>query len=226
MNPIRRSLLVFTACASLLSPVQAQPASFLRGQYVIPNVGAVKNQLRDYVKSGQYKEELNYVASKAREYLDRRLGRPVLGKPAICLDIDETCLSNYGHIEEMDFGYLAPAWNKWVEQAAAPPIEGVLELYRYAKARNVHVLLITGRPKKQQTVTENNLRQAGYESWAELVFKPEDVESAQAFKSAQRQRLAEAGYTILVNVGDQDSDLEGGYSESSFKLPNPMYWVP
>ena len=34
------------------------------------------------------------------------------------------------------------------------------------------------------------------------------------------------GFTILVNVGDQDSDLAGGHAVRPFKLPNPMYYIP
>ena len=36
------------------------------------------------------------------------------------------------------------------------------------------------------------------------------------------QKLAEAGYTIIATVGDQESDLEGGFAECRFKVPNPF----
>ena len=79
----------------------------------------------------------------------------------------------------------------------------------------------------QRLQTEKNLRQAGYESWAVLVLKEAgSTQTALAFKTENRRRLAQSGYNILVNIGDQDSDLQGGYAESTFKLPNPMYWVP
>jgi acid phosphatase len=223
----RRHLLQFGLSLSLLMGAGAQPAPVLRGEYTIPNIGSVKLQMRDYVKTGQYKEEVRYVAGKARDYLEKRLGRPLSGKPAIVLDIDETSLSNYPHIEEVDFGYIAPAWNAWVEQGTAPALEGVLELYKYARAKDVHVIFITGRNIKQRLATENNLRQAGYEQWSELIFKETGpLEAAETYKAGQRRRLTLAGYEILVNVGDQDSDLTGGYAESVYKLPNPMYLVP
>ena len=38
-----------------------------------------------------------------------------------------------------------------------------------------------------------------------------------------RRRIAEQGYTILLSMGDQESDLAGGYAERTFKLPNPFY---
>ena len=36
-------------------------------------------------------------------------------------------------------------------------------------------------------------------------------------------RLEAEGYTIIGNIGDQLSDLEGGHAERTFKLPNPFY---
>jgi hypothetical protein len=34
------------------------------------------------------------------------------------------------------------------------------------------------------------------------------------------------GYTIIANMGDQPSDLDGGLSERTFLLPNPFYRIP
>ena len=45
------------------------------------------------------------------------------------------------------------------------------------------------------------------------------------FKAPERRKIAELGYTILLNLGDQESDLTGGYAERTFKLPNPVYFV-
>ena len=33
-------------------------------------------------------------------------------------------------------------------------------------------------------------------------------------------------HTIIANVGDQWSDLDGGFAERVFKLPNPVYFIP
>ena len=40
------------------------------------------------------------------------------------------------------------------------------------------------------------------------------------------KQLTEQGYTILLSIGDQQSDLDGGYAERTFKLPNPVYFLP
>ena len=50
--------------------------------------------------------------------------------------------------------------------------------------------------------------------------------SASDFKAPERRRLAEQGYTILISIGDQESDLAGGFAERTFKLPNPVYFLP
>lgn len=51
--------------------------------------------------------------------------------------------------------------------------------------------------------------------------------SAVEFKTEMRRRLVEQGYRIWGNVGDQWSDLQGQFvGNRTFKLPNPMYFVP
>ena len=50
--------------------------------------------------------------------------------------------------------------------------------------------------------------------------------SAADFKAPERRKLTERGYTILLSMGDQQSDLDGGFAERTFKLPNPVYFLP
>jgi hypothetical protein len=45
------------------------------------------------------------------------------------------------------------------------------------------------------------------------------------YKSGARKEVMQKGYIIIANIGDQHSDLESGYGERHFKLPNPMYYV-
>jgi acid phosphatase len=204
----------------------AEPAS-LHGDIGIPNMALVKQNMRDYYKSGRYLKEVETIAGQAKTYLESNLERHREHKPSIVLDIDETALSNYSHIEECDFGYLPKAWKSWVLQGEAPALQGPLEFYRYARNQGVTVFFITGRTEEERSATEKNLRREGYDTWQELVMKPTgDHSDTGVYKAQQRRRLFQQGYTIVVNLGDQASDLEGGYAESVFKLPNPMYYVP
>ncbi|CAI9768243.1 unnamed protein product [Fraxinus pennsylvanica] len=51
--------------------------------------------------------------------------------------------------------------------------------------------------------------------------------TAPIYKSQKRDEMIEEGYRILGNSGDQWSDLLGSsVSDRSFKLPNPMYYIP
>ncbi len=61
-------------------------------------------------------------------------------------------------------------------------------------------------------------------------MKPNDFHprggSAATFKAPARKKLEDEGYKILVNIGDQESDLNGGFAENALKLPNPFYYIP
>jgi predicted secreted acid phosphatase len=107
------------------------------------------------------------------------------------------------------------------------PIKPVLTLARLARDRGVAVFFLTGRSERSRTVTEGNLRRAGYE-WTALILKPDDLTTTSAvdFKAPERKKLVDQGYTIIVNIGDQMSDLDGGFAERTYKLPNPFYFIP
>ena len=50
--------------------------------------------------------------------------------------------------------------------------------------------------------------------------------SAIVYKTTIRKQLTDDGYTIVFSMGDQNSDLKGGFAEKGYKLPNPFYIVP
>jgi len=90
----------------------------------------------------------------------------------------------------------------------------------------VKVFFITGRREGERAWTERNLSNAGYSGWEALVMKPETLDAtAAAYKAAARADIESNGFTIVANVGDQQSDLDGGHAERSFKLPNPFYFI-
>jgi predicted secreted acid phosphatase len=67
------------------------------------------------------------------------------------------------------------------------------------------------------------------EEWKALVLraKEEEHETAVVYKSSERRKIVEQGYTIIMSVGDQWSDLDGEpRAEISVKLPNPFYFIP
>ena len=42
----------------------------------------------------------------------------------------------------------------------------------------------------------------------------------QQFKTASRQDIEDRGYTIIANTGNRQTDLDGGYAEKTYKLPD------
>jgi predicted secreted acid phosphatase len=46
------------------------------------------------------------------------------------------------------------------------------------------------------------------------------------YKSGTRAYIASLGYDIVADFGDQYSDLLGGFSGRTFKMPNPNYYLP
>lgn len=190
------------------------------------NLAAAKQKLKKYHDSGAYIDDIADTIQQAMRYLELRVARGDFKgkKPAIVLDIDETSLSNYSDMVKLDFG--GPINEIRQNQGAAIP--PTLKLYRYAKAHHIAVFFISSRLEQDRQTTEENLKQAGFTDYDGLILRAEGQRKSPvaAYKTAVRKRLTNEGYDILVNIGDQKSDLRGGYADETFKLPNPYYLTP
>jgi len=143
-------------------------------------------------------------------------------------DIDETSLSNYEILYALDFAFVTGLLIPEIEKAKDPAIRPTLKLYNHAIENGVAVFFITGRPEKIREATAKNLKDVGYTKWNKLFLKPDDYDkkSVIPYKCGARKSIEDGGYYIVVNIGDQFSDLAGGYAEKTFKLPNPYYYIP
>ena len=225
-------LLAFVLCTSGCAGTAASTAPSITSP---PSLADAKREVSEYVDSGRYDADIAAVAQQARAFLESRAQRG--GKLAIVVDIDETALSNLPSIRANDYGFIVGGpcdlprgpcgLLTWIGMARAEPIKPVLALVRLARERGVTVFFLTGRPERLRAATEANLRAAGYE-WTGLLLKPDDLttKSAVEFKAPERKKLQDQGYTVIVNIGDQMSDLDGGFAERTFKLPNPFYFLP
>jgi acid phosphatase len=198
------------------------------------NLGLLKAELIAY-HDHAYPADLTAVASEAERYVVARASQTK--NPALVLDIDETALSNWDQLVANDFGYF-PAGGcdflpkgpcgalRWDELGHATAIAPTLHLFDAARAAGVKVFFITGRREAERAWTERNLANAGYRGWEALVMKPATLDAtAAAYKAAARADIESRGFTIVANVGDQQSDLDGGHAERTFKLPNPFYFI-
>jgi predicted secreted acid phosphatase len=225
-------LALLTSCAT-----PSEKAAFITVPGQPANVGDAKIAALAYHDSGEYVRDLTLVADRARSWISERA--PKVNQPALVLDIDETALSNWEVIKLDDFGRPiagpcdpasgAPCgWAAWDQLGRDPAIEPTLQVFRAARAANVTVFFITGRPEDQRTATERNLRKVGFNSYARLFMVPNGAHFASAadFKAPKRTEIERLGYTIIANIGDQPSDLIGGHAEKKYLLPDPFYRVP
>jgi acid phosphatase len=214
------------------APVAAQATGVAAG---VPNLYEAQRLVEEYIRGGRYEEDISAVVAEARAWLEERTKTAV--KPAIVLDIDETSLSNWP-------AYRVNGWARivngacdlrqgpcglraWQALGQSKAIAPTLALARRARELGVAVFFITGRPENLREATERNLKDQGYE-WTGVILQPEGAQFASAvdFKAPERRKLTEQGYTIVLSLGDQQSDLIGGYAERTFKLPNPVYYLP
>ncbi|WP_175414856.1 HAD family acid phosphatase [Nibricoccus aquaticus] len=216
---------VLVACGGCAGGVGREPV----------NLTTRKAEIVRYQESGDYARGMAAVAAEASRWIEARAAKRVEGERlAVVFDIDETVLSNWENMKRDDFSYISERWHAWVDRAEGTAIEPVRETFQVARRAGVAVIFLTGRKERDRAGTERNLRAEGLGDYAELIVRAESGaaeagaesergRSAVVFKTAVRKRLTEAGWKIIANVGDQESDLAGGYAEKVFKLPNPFY---
>lgn len=232
-------ILAFTNPTGLLAfdcPAERQP-NIPKSEEPALNIDKHKKQLRAY-QTNFYEDDLKLVTGDALAYVMSRIDQ--VKRPAVVLDIDETSLSNWPDINADDFGFIeggdCPLQPKmpcgfaaWIKKGKAAEIQPTLQLFNALRAKNVAIFFVTGRRDSQLKVTVRNLRRAGFKNWAGLMTRPDDdkAKSIVPFKSGQRAAIesSKEPYTIIANIGDQQSDLDGGHAECTFKMPNPFYFI-
>jgi acid phosphatase len=242
--PGRRALASAAAVVLLLAgaaPAGAQPpappAPIVPAPVQPANIGDLKTDATQYYDSGAYLTDLQLAAAPAVAWVDEEAPRE--DRPAVVFDIDETALSNWEVIEANDFGRVIDGpcielprgpcgWRAWDLTARSSVIEPTMDVFTAARDRGAAIFFITGRDESQRAATERNLAAVGYTGYTRLIMEPVGAHFASAadFKAPQRADIEEQGYTIIANVGDQPSDLEGGFAERTYLLPNPFYRIP
>ena len=210
-------------CAIFLNkPTFSEPA----------NLDLLRKEVQVYHDSGAYHKELTDVTTRADHFILQRAKVNTKSdhpkKLAIVLDIDETSLSNYNKMLARHFVADHKQIHQDILKADAPVIKPMLLLYEDALKHGITVFFITGRPESERTATMMNLKSAGFHHWAHLYLRPNHYhkKSITPFKSKTRASISKQGYEIIASIGDQYSDLKGGYAEKTFKLPNPYYYLP
>jgi predicted secreted acid phosphatase len=216
----------------------------------IPNIDSAKSTIRTYYgadstgiankTSSPYITELASIQKRALAHLHAvSPGR----KKAIVFDADDTTLWTYDMEDNlMHFNFDPALQATWVFDQKFPATPGMVAFVAAAQAKGYAIFGITGRRFAQEAATIGNLTKVGYTEFdAENFFtkwdgadtnKPAYVTCVAActtveYKANTRKHIEQdLGYDVVLNVGDQWSDLQGGYADRALKLPNPTYYLP
>lgn len=198
------------------------------------NLQITKDILINYHDSGTYEQDIKAVTYQAQNYLSaviaQQQNQNSKEKLAIVFDIDETALSNYASMEKLHFGGTYDEFDALIAQGKLPAIPATLALYQQAEKAQLHVFFITGRrdTAELRKNTADNLHAAGFDKYDGLMMKPINYNkpTVSTYKTAARKKITDQGYHIVLNIGDQMSDLSGGYADRTYKLPDPYYYIP
>jgi predicted secreted acid phosphatase len=192
------------------------------------NLETYKQGLRRYVSSGDYGRTVSQVGARVDQWIEQRAASRKVGERlTVVFDLDDTLLSGWPYMLEYDFGWNRGTWQTWVDSARAEPLLPIRDVYRHARRVNIDVIFLTARPEHDRAATLRNLQAIECTDYVQLICKPDGFTSTSAvFKAAERKKLTEEGRVLIAMIGDQDSDLAGGYAERMFKVPNPFYRTP
>ncbi|MFF9246021.1 HAD family acid phosphatase [Streptomyces globisporus] len=153
-----------------------------------------------------WRRDVAAVVAEARPWIEARTENAGSEKQAIVLDIDNTALETHFH----------PLW-----KLPTPAVGDVRELARYADARGAAVFFVTARPGIIHSLTDWNLKKAGYPvDGLRVRSLPDLFEEVSAYKTEQRAEIEAKGYKIIANIGNNTTDLVGGHAERGFQLPD------
>lgn len=186
-----------------------------------------RQEIISYYESSVYENEVRKILEQAKSVIQLQ---DVLDKFAIVLDIDETSLNHYYPFKEAGFPQNEnhEVWAQLISKATGTPIRPTLEFYLYCLEKGLKVFFISARLAEYLDVTKQALRSAGYAEFEDVFVFPEEVNEYEAgyfknFKAQRRKYIESLGYKILISIGDQSSDLKGGYTLNTFQLPNYLY---
>jgi len=193
---------------------------------IVPsNLHDAKVAVVHYYEDGQYASDTAAKMKEAAQYLPPQGAYNTVGM-AVVFDLDDTCLSTYEYQKSMGFGATSKTWHEWIQLAHGTPIRPVLDFYNQVRGRGIQIFIISGRREKYRAVTEENLKKAGFSGWKTLYMKPDDFpkgKSVAQMKTEYRAQIQAHGYKIILNIGDQKEDLDGGFAEHTVLLPNLIY---
>ncbi len=237
-----------------LNPDGSTPTPNANGEK-IPNIDSVKSTIRAYYNASKAgiadKTSSPYITQieGIEQAILSQLPDPApADNLAVVFDADDTTLWTYDMEDgAMHFNFDPKVQNdEWVIPGKFPATPGMVDFVNEVQSRGYDVYGITGRGESQEQATLDNLTKVGYDEFdADNFFtKPATIPAyldchssvdpnddpakctTVEYKAGTRAHIESTGETIVLNIGDQYSDLQGGHALNNVKLPNPTYYLP
>jgi acid phosphatase len=188
------------------------------------NLTFAKQCITDYYTDGRYEKDVKKAASKAWNYLKKRTPAE---KDIVIFDIDDTVLSTFKDAKKVDYSFIPKSKSDWIQQANAPAIQSIKDLYNQLKEKGFKIVFLTGRLEQFRKPTLKNLENEGFSGFEKLIMRSDEQEKMKAadYKINEHKKLTKEGYTIIACIGDQWSDLNGKTCGYTIKVPNYMYII-
>lgn len=186
-----------------------------------------KQEVMLFYESDAHEQEVARVLEQAKAVIESQKS---LENCAIVFDIDETSLNHYKPFRDAGFPQDEnhQIWGELISKTVATPVKVTLEFYKYCLSKGLKVFFISARLAKYLENTKKALISAGYTVFEDVLVFPENVGEYRTdyfknFKAKKRAYIESQGYRVLVSIGDQASDLSGGFAKYAFQLPNYLY---
>ena len=194
-----------------------------------------------------YISEMDRIVARATKALKPAYDEAISNgeKPAIVFDADDTTLWTYDmEVADMHFNFNPAEQDIWVQDQRFPATPAMVGFVKKASDMGFTIFGLTGRNDNQKAATVANLAKVGYTDFPADRFytkwtgvgtsqQPSYITCAAVkcttveYKAGTRKHIEnDLDYDITLNVGDQWSDLQGGYADHTLKLPNPTYYLP
>jgi len=193
------------------------------------NIDISKDEAKQYYNSGNYFNDIYKKAFEAEQFIYSNTIDPT--KSCVIFDLDDTMVSEYDFMLSNDFGWPDKIMNEYFSITTFPTITEIHDLFVFCVSKKYHVVILTSRRQKYFNSTKELIINAGYGSYSELILRPDDDEGTiQNFKKLQREKITSSGYSIICNIGDQESDLKDDpksidLPKNAIKIPNPFYLI-
>lgn len=187
-----------------------------------------KQEVISFYESDAHENAVAKILEQAKNIIS--LAETSQNNYAIALDIDETSLNHYYSLKEVGFPQDENhiIWSELISSIQAIPIKATLDFYLFCKEKGIKIFFVSARLAEYLEATKQTLKSAGFDEFEGVFVFPKDISQYDSstfknFKAERRAYIESLGYEILISIGDQSSDLIGGYTKHTFQLPNYMY---